>query len=468
MLEFLRPGYLWAGVLLALLPPLLHLIARRPLASAPLPTARLLRPDPRLAVRLQRRPTDVLLLLLRSALLFLIGAGAAEPIWSAPRSERLDLVLLDRSGDALDPWAEAVDSARALLLADAPGVRRELVIFDTAAVRVRPSLITAAFLDSIAAAGPGGAPPDYAVALRSIPEVARDADSVRVALVTRPRWTGWSPGLAHLRAAAWRGPIRVVEVREDVEGDASRAAERRGGSAGVVTSGAGGAYAVAALAALGWKVGPPATWPAAGNPGVFVGIAPLSNGAGNELLARARAGSVVILDGEAQRSLPDGALPWVTGSGSVARDTATGVLVLEDGTELAGAAGRLLATPHARSHILAAWEDGRPAAAAAQTGEGCLVVIGTRLEAGWLPLSPGYPRLLDRLVRGCEAEPGTGRRNDAPLDAGALAVLTARPGAAVPAAPARSNGAPLRRWFLIAALCLAVLETGIAYRGGRR
>ena len=120
MLEFARPAFLVAGALAALVPPVLHLIARRPPERAPLPTARFLRPDARTRVRVQRRPTDLLLLLLRSAFLLLLGAALAGPSWVPARAGTLEVVLLDRGADVmLARRAGADDHGRAggLLLA---------------------------------------------------------------------------------------------------------------------------------------------------------------------------------------------------------------------------------------------------------------------------------------------------------------------------------------------------------------
>ncbi|HEX2189023.1 MAG TPA: BatA domain-containing protein, partial [Longimicrobiaceae bacterium] len=97
MLQLARPALLAAGLAAALLPLLLHLVARRPPERAPLPTARFLAPDARTAVRLRRRPTDLLLLALRMLLLVLLGAAAAGPAWLPRQRGTAELVLLDRS-----------------------------------------------------------------------------------------------------------------------------------------------------------------------------------------------------------------------------------------------------------------------------------------------------------------------------------------------------------------------------------
>ena len=71
------PAFIFAGIALAALPVVLHLRARRPPERAPLPTVRFLSPDARTLLRLQRRPTDRLLMTLRIGLALALGAAFA-------------------------------------------------------------------------------------------------------------------------------------------------------------------------------------------------------------------------------------------------------------------------------------------------------------------------------------------------------------------------------------------------------
>jgi hypothetical protein len=443
----------------------------------------------------------------------------------------VEVVLLDRGAGLAGEWNAAVDSVRSVLSA---GDRLELLLFDTIAVRVPARELSGMFLDSLAAAGPGDANVDYAVALRGLAGVVRartDADSFRVSLVTRPRWEGWSPGLGEFRAAIWPGGIRVVApgvvgggARGDAalgrgEGDEGPVGGERGAGGGRLSvdpgpgtvaevlrggSGAGGAgseggeggegdfapsaaaegvrggwgedigeavgYVEAALEALGWEV--------RGGDGVpaLIVLPPVPAEAQTALLARARAGATVVVAGELPAVVLHAAMPWVGGEGIEGKgggegEGGVGALVLKSGTALTGAERRLPGHPRPGSRLLAAWEDGRPAAAGAVEGAGCLVYLATDLEAGWLPLSPSFPELLDRLLRGC-ADDQKGRRDDRPLDLGARAVLAghdaSRTIAAVEAAGVlgASAGQPLGRWFLLAALGLALVETLLAYRRG--
>jgi hypothetical protein len=97
---------------------------------------------------------------------------------------------------------------------------------------------------------------------------------------------------------------------------------------------------------------------------------------------------------------------------------------------------------------------------AARLGTGCVVFVGTRLEAGELPLSAAYPRALERMAQACEPADSSGAL--LPLDAGARAILAGRGPAVVHASA--SGGVPLGRWLMAAALLVALIETGLAYR----
>ncbi|HEX2080716.1 MAG TPA: BatA domain-containing protein, partial [Longimicrobium sp.] len=144
MLTLAAPAFLLAGALAMLVPLALHLIRRRPPMRAPLPTVRFLAEDPRNAVRVSR-PTDLPLLVLRMLLLLLLGFALARPAW-LPAPEGTSTVVLLERGAAMrgEGWRAAVAEARRSLLATGGQARGELVLFDTAAVRVPRSRVTPA------------------------------------------------------------------------------------------------------------------------------------------------------------------------------------------------------------------------------------------------------------------------------------------------------------------------------------
>ncbi|HEU0014222.1 MAG TPA: hypothetical protein VFQ45_11095, partial [Longimicrobium sp.] len=199
-----------------------------------------------------------------------------------------------------------------------------------------------------------------------------------------------------------------------------------------------------------------------GDADVYVVLATPAAQAGAALASRARAGATVVLAAGAVPGAMLTALPW---RGSVAAEQGgAGTMWLGPETELAGAPARATGTPAKGARVIASWQDGRPAATAVRHERGCVVFVGAELETGELPLSGAYPAALDRLARGCE--PSADPAGDAPLDAGARAVLRGMGPAAVAAGAlgGAGQGTPLGRWVLAAALVVALLETFLAYR----
>lgn len=391
-MTFLLPWLVAAGLALALVPVALHLIARRPPSRAPLPTARFLRPESRSRVHLDRRPTDLLLMALRACFLVVLVSALAEPSWRG--SGTTDLVLADATAD---PAALADSLAR---FADARILR-----FDTVADADAPS----------------PAWPDYGTALRAAVTLAPrlGADSVRLWLVTTPRWAGWAPGTTAARRA-WPGPIGLVPIPAPparVTPAAPRTAAVRGPD-GAPISRALRAAGIAQADSVAAVVFVPGTT----EPGALL----------------AGGGTVVRIADDGPPGLPP------VHAGPLALDV--------PGT-----------TPPDRSgRVLAFWHDGSPAVVADRREGGCLVRSGIDLRSGAVQAAPDFPAFLARLAAGCDAPPDA--LADVPLDAGARALLTgaAPPGAiAVPA-----GGVPLRRWFLLLALVLAITETALVARRG--
>lgn len=469
MLTLAVPAFVVAGALAMLVPLALHLIRRRPPGRAPLPTARFLVEDPRKAVRVSR-PTDLPLLALRMLLLLLLGLGLARPAWLPAPEGTSTVVLLDRgAAQGAAGWRAAVGEARRSLL-DAEGESRgELVLFDSAAVRVARARITPRLFDSLLAAAPSGASADYGAALRAIPAAARElrgADSVRVRMISPLADAGWTPGLAPLRRAAWPGTLdlsRVPVAAPAADSAAPAAAERTS----VTLAAPGGGFVATALGAVGMegpRVSPSGALPAA-PASVYVLLDAPSASTANLLLERARAGATLVVAPGAAVDPLRAALPWSGGFGLV---RGGGTMWFGAETELAGAAGRVQAGgPAQGARTIAAWDDGRPAATARRLDRGCVVFVGTALEGGELPFQAEFPAALARLARGCGVSTGTAEHR--PLDPGALAILRGRGPSAVPASAVGAAGAgvALGRWVLAAALLVALIETFLAYRRRR-
>ncbi|HEX2202813.1 MAG TPA: BatA domain-containing protein [Longimicrobium sp.] len=482
VIAFAAPAFLVAGLLAALVPVALHLIRRRPPSSAPLPTQRFLTEDARNAVRVSR-PTDLLLLALRMLLLALAGAALARPAWLPAPEGTSEIVLLDRgaamSGGA---WARAVGEARRALLDAEGSARGELVVFDTAATHVPRRRVTPALFDSLAAARPSSDRVDYAAALRSIRGASRElrgADSVRVTMLTVPRWGGWSAGMAPLRRAAWPGALAMPELgaarpapadpasadSASTDATAADSADDAPRRAMVVASGRGGQFAAPALEATGWRVArtPGVDALPTEGAGLYVVLARTAPAVAAELRRRAEGGATVVVARDAVTEEVRGMIPW---TGFALDDRAPGGIFLDPELRIDGASNGVRGRPAEGARVIAAWDDGRPAASAISLGRGCVVFAGTDLEGGGLPFSASFPRLLDRLGRGCESSAAPSADADRPLDAGARAVLRGE-GPAVVAASAvegAGGGVQLGRWLMAAALAVALIETFVAYR----
>lgn len=477
MIEIARPALAAAGLGAALVPLVLHLIARQPRERVGLPTARFLEPDPRVAVRIRRRPTDPLLLALRMLLLVLAGLALAGPVWHPDRDGTAEVVLLDR-GRAMrdgDAWPRAVAEARRRLLAPDGEVRGDLVLFDTAAVHYPGPSLTAARFDSLATAPPADVPSDYAVALRALAAAGRTlrgTDSARATLLTIPRWEGWRPGMAAIRRAAWPGALELPPfASSDLDGRqlVDDGARRRG--AALVVAGRGeGVYVTAALEATGWSVIRSTSDEALDTARLIVVVTPPSGEVAQRIGERVRAGATLLSSTDAGALAP--LLPW---RGATGEALPGGSIWFRDGPRLERTATRAAGRPAEGATVLAAWDDGLPAAVAAPVGEGCAVVLAAPLEGGALPLSADYPRALDRLANGCAADASadvvTGVEGGLSLDSGAVAMLRLAdrpPTVAASAGAGPGGGVPLWRWVFAAALLVALAETALAYGRRRR
>jgi hypothetical protein len=463
MIDFALPAFVWAGAFAALLPLALHLIARRPPDRVPLPTARFLRQDQRTRLRIRRRPSDLLLMAIRSSFLLALGLGLAAPTWTGSAAGTAEIVLLDRSAASRQGWTGAVAEARTRLLAPDGSSRGTLVLFDTAAVVV-PQSEVAGVLDTLESAAPIPMPPRYGPAFSALTEARSRllAESASVTIIGTPVAQGWTPGLAPLRAAAWAGSLEWVTpvepaaqalAAEIAEKDAVRAQRAR------VNGGTEGRFVDAALQALGWAVG---RAPEGARPDLQV-VLP-GGGAPDpaELDALASAGAIVLIAGDATSAV--GLELWIPGPEADAARPERGILVFPDGYQVPGVGGRTGGAPAPGARVVAVWEDGSPAAVVRPRSGGCSAFVAADPEAGRLPTSARLPGLLRRLLEAC-APPHSSSPGFVPLDQGALHLLRS------PESPPRlalgaSGGAPrlaLAPWLLALAAILLIAETAAAY-----
>ena len=112
-MTFLAPGFLFASFAVAAAIVALHFIVTRQPRAAILPTARFV-PDTRATtVAPARRPSDLLLMLLRVLLVLAAGGGLAKPVLAPSRGPEARVILVDVSRSARDTIAIR-DSVRAI------------------------------------------------------------------------------------------------------------------------------------------------------------------------------------------------------------------------------------------------------------------------------------------------------------------------------------------------------------------
>lgn len=478
MLDIGRPGLLFAGILLSVAPLLLHLLTRRPPERAPLPTARFLRPDRRTSVRIERRPTDVALLIVRMLFVLLLSLALAAPTWAPRRAGTHTVVMLDAGRGMADVWPGAIDDATGALAA--AGARAELIVFDTTA-RVLDA--TPARLDSLRAAGPAAIESRYAAAfdaLRRTPARAVAAESARAQLITIPRLGAWSPGFALLRRASWPGAVTLIVPLPGAPGAHSSTAAPTPRAARVIAEEA--TFVAAALSVLDYDVPRDVGHADALNAAdvVFALDGAAARAEVAALLARARAGATVVWAGAPPPQPLADAPPF---AGARQGDTDALPVLFDDGTLLRHATGAALEAngsgpeaderARARPRVVAVRADGRAAVLAATAGGGCLVYVGFALDVRETALADGFPDTVRRLANGCAAPTADGDTEAGALrlDAAARAALAGDGPQSVALgqlADGRRTGRDVGRPLLALVLAVALVETMLVYGRRRR
>ena len=438
MIRLLQPWFLAPGVLAAVIVTALHFLVRSPVRRAPLPTLRFLSPAQHAAVRLRRRPHDLLLLALRVLFALSLAAAFARPVWTASTVDRATILLLDRGAGMAGGWNAALDSVSARL-DDEP---LTVIAFDTVAVTAPRAQVDVAWLEELREAGPSDTESDYRIAFHALAREAgsRAADAYEAALVTLPRWTAFREGTASIRAAAWPGRLEVVvpgQVAGVGESPLPPRVLAQPGSALFDAVEALGMTAVTDTATAEVRIIGPDSAGRSGTSGwEFVPdtavAADIVVFAGGWTLAAPRAGAL-------ERS------PMVGTAGAAEPSVRSG-------------------TAPAVGSAFAAWRGG--ALAAAATGDApCTIVTAFDPDHNALTTSPDYPELIRHLVLGCAS--GRAPLTAVPLDSGALRTLRGNGNAAVRAGdlPVPPPGRPLGTPLLLLALFCAVAEWGLRRRG---
>ena len=503
MISAAFPGFLIAAAVFAAVPVALHLLARRPPARAALPTARFLREDPRTLLRLQRRPTDAWLLVVRVVFALALGTAFAGVSWMPGRSGAVRVVLVDAGADATVSWSDAVEAVRGAVSDESRA--GDGATGDRGAVGESHTAITVAYgldggarvvdLDELAGLERGSRAATVEDGLRALRETARTEGFARadVVWVGRPSWRGWSPGLGLTRAQLWPGRVQMRPIAGGRDEDVS--AETRSGDvsgetpAEDVSSRTRGDPPVTPVALLvgeapagplgravealgGRVVGATGggSGPAEARSGA-TGASPVTTGDEQEaepkwifvsdgssatlgpLLDRARSGATLVLSGPLAE--PADAVPWVVG-GSAA---GVGQLLLSGDRAVGAPVERLPGKPAVGARTVAVFDDGTPAAAAGSLGEGCVGYLAARLTAPELTSSPGYPELIRTLAHGCDDPAAL----DGPLDRGALTAIERPdlPATVDVASLVATEGIELTPWLVLLALALLGVEVAM-------
>jgi hypothetical protein len=204
-MTFLAPGFLLAAAAIAGLTVALHFVVTRQPPSASLPTARFIPATSATIVTAARRPDDLLLLLVRVAVIALVGAAFARPHLAPHRSPVVRIVVADRSRDVAD-IGSVRDSVRRLL--------RDgdvLVVFDSTAHLVPSAHAIDTVMSLHRRGGRGSVSSALIVARRTASDWQDRADSLELDLVSPLAGDEIDASTPAVRAL-WGGRIRVVPV----------------------------------------------------------------------------------------------------------------------------------------------------------------------------------------------------------------------------------------------------------------
>jgi Aerotolerance regulator N-terminal len=422
--SFLAPGYLVAAAVVAATIVAIHFLSTRQPRTVPLPTARF---APDRVVRAQTRAIrlqDVLLMLVRAALVLAVGAALARPVVEPPRRALARILLVDRSR-AVARNAEVADTVRAYF---APG--DAVVFFDSSARVLRDP-----GLDSIPAAAPTSAQGNLSAALVASLRAAsamRDAvDSVELVVISPLVSEEFDEATDSIRAL-WPGSIRLARLTA------------RGGTNG------GGSTTLDALPDDPFRYA-------------------LARAGANSAQARVVRGAVGAADSAWARETGHVLVAWAARGAQPAgafwsrRSPADTV-----GAVLAGDAVVVAPFPRTwkltvgnstrRMRVSARWVDGDAAAVEEPLGSGCMRTVAIEVPArGDLVLEPRFARLVAALAGPCGGHVGA-------VMAGAVRTTTLAgraPRTVVGRAiivPASSVPTPLARWLLLAGAVLALAE----------
>ncbi|MEO8577892.1 MAG: BatA domain-containing protein [Gemmatimonadales bacterium] len=419
-MTFLAPEVFLAALAVAAGVVALHFIVTRQPRAGVLPTARFIPNLPATATATAKRPSDLLLMILRVLLVLAVGAALARPVLKPSRGAAARVILVDVSRA----------SRGALGLRDSvKNVYRDqdaLVLFDSAS-----RIIVAGAGDSIstlsASSREGNISGALIAAMRAASGIRDRADSLELVIVSTFASEEIDAATDSVRRL-WPGKARLVRV---------------------VSSADSIARSVVPLE-LRATVGDPLQ--------VSVSLArPIS-----------KAGALIVRDPPSAIDLqmvsaegrvlvewlaagrPRGTLPRakVDTIGGVIADTALVIAPFERKWKFASDSLRV-------AHVIARWVDGEPAAIEWTSGEGCIRSVAIPvIAAGDLVIRSDFVRFVAAITGDCSG------RTFEPMTPAAIATLTGTGGMASreafrPRTDVRSTLAP---WLLGLAIALALAE----------
>lgn len=421
-MTFLAPGFLFASLAVAAAIVALHFIVIRQPRAAILPTARFV-PDTRATTAARdRRPSDLLLMLLRVLTALAAGAGLAKPVLTPSRSAQARVILVDVSRSARDSLAVR-ESVRALWRN-----QDALVLFDSSA-----RLVAGNIGDSMGALRPtdkrGNLSAALIAALRAGSSLRDRADSLELIVVSPFAREELDAATDTIRRL-WPGKARLVRV--------------------------GGYVADSAQFAGKLDIKADANDPLA----VTVGI------------ARSASTAMAVIDrGSSQDSPTTGGalIEWpVAGrpSGAVprsARDTVGGVMA-GDAVVVATFERAWMFSPDSLrgAEVIARWVDGQPAAIEKPNGAGCTRSVAIPVTpVGDLVIRHDWIRFVASLSGPCASVTSL-----TPADPTEVARLEGKGGLAPREAfqPLTDAHSPLASWLFALALVAAIGELFVRRR----
>lgn len=422
-MTFLAPGFILASLAAAAGIVALHFIVIRQPRAAILPTARFV-PDTRATtVARDRRPSDMLLLLLRLLTVLAAGAGLAKPVLTPSRGAQARVILVDVSRSARDSLAMR-DSVHALW-----GNRDALILFDSSA-----RVVAGGVRDTIGALRPTGKRGNLSAALidalRAGRELRDGADSLELVIVSPFAREELDAATDTIRAL-WPGKARLVRV--------------------------GGSFADSAVFAGKLDINGDANDPLA----VTVGIARSASSA-KAVIDRGGIPSIGVKGDGAQIEWPANGRPRGAVS-RFAKDTVGGVMA--GNAAVVAAFERAWAFPPDSlrgADVIARWVDGEPAAIERPAGAGCVRSVAIPVTpVGDLVIRYDWIRFVAALSGTCASVASL-----TPADPTAVARLEGKGGLAPREAfqPLTDARSPLAPWLFGLALAAAIAELFVRRR----